>query len=178
MALASCVAGPYPALAASLSRQPGWRGTAGLRAAPAGPPADPGATVRLPRSKPGPALSSRHAGVAKHVLSAAVKPDETDSELVFPAAVRPVAEQRYYEWGAGKRVAYRVLNQGGLEVAPLVLLTGFGVGSFHYDRLLKEMKGDRRDIYLMDFFGQGAAPAGSCHVARMTFLASLLRLTD
>eukprot|EP00873_Tetraselmis_striata_P040491 jgi/Tetstr1/460755/TSEL_005940.t1 len=121
------------------------------------PPADPGATVRLPRSKPGPALSSRHAGVAKHVLSAAVKPDETDSELVFPAAVRPVAEQRYYEWGAGKRVAYRVLNQGGLEVAPLVLLTGFGVGSFHYDRLLKEMKGDRRDIYLMDFFGQGSS---------------------
>lgn len=75
--------------------------------------------------------------------------------MTFSADVRPVAEQRYYEWAPGKQVAYRVLYQGGQEVAPLVLLTGFGVGSFHYDRLLEEMKGDRRDIYLMDFFGQG-----------------------
>jgi pimeloyl-ACP methyl ester carboxylesterase len=71
-------------------------------------------------------------------------------------------------------VAYRVINQGGQDTAPLVLLSGFGVGSFHYDRLLEEMKGDRRDIYLLDFFGQGESPVP--HLRKVFIMYFLFRL--
>ena len=69
------------------------------------------------------------------------------------------SRQQLYPWKPGKPVAYRVIpgSAGKREDGepPILLLTGFGVGNFHYDRLLGQLEGISNDVYLLDWFGQG-----------------------
>jgi len=80
---------------------------------------------------------------------------EAQRRRADPLSLQEAVEQRFYVWGPGKRISYRVMKGTSRDESPLVLLTGFGVGSFHYDNLLAELQGCARDVFLMDFFGQG-----------------------
>ena len=55
------------------------------------------------------------------------------------------------EWKNGWRIHYRT---AGADGPPLVLLTGFGVGGFHYARNIDELAKTHR-VWCMDVLGQG-----------------------
>ena len=51
------------------------------------------------------------------------------------------------------------VNEDNKKAEPVLLLNGFGVGSFHQHRLIHELLGDEnhadRPIYCIDYLGQG-----------------------
>ena len=55
------------------------------------------------------------------------------------------------EWKNGWRIHFRAAGTAG---PPLLLLTGFGVGSFHYARNFDELAQTNR-VWAMDVLGQG-----------------------
>jgi pimeloyl-ACP methyl ester carboxylesterase len=58
---------------------------------------------------------------------------------------------RYWEWPGFGRVHFETAGTSG---APLLLLPGFGVGSFHFDAQLEALSATHR-VFAMDFLGQG-----------------------
>jgi pimeloyl-ACP methyl ester carboxylesterase len=76
----------------------------------------------------------------------------------------------------GFDVARRVLSSGSKEIEslfdagdkekePILLLNGFGVGSFHQHRLMSrllESKEDGRVLYAVDYLGQGRSWPKDC----------------
>ena len=61
------------------------------------------------------------------------------------------------EWKNGWQIHYRT---AGTEGPPLLLLTGFGVGGFHYSRNFAELSKTHR-VWTMDVLGQFAAVSGA-----------------
>ena len=100
-----------------------------------------------------------------------------DANAAAAAPVETPQRQQFYEWKPGKRVAYRVVPSsspgGGKSEPPILLLTGFGVGNFHYDRLLRQLEGISSDVYLLDWFGQGKSPRATiaCRVSPKIFMS-------
>ena len=62
----------------------------------------------------------------------------------------PPASQ-FWEWRYNSRIHY---TQAGDTGPPIVLLTGFGVGGFHYARNI-EVLGKAHRVWTMDILGQG-----------------------
>jgi len=93
--------------------------------------------------------SSSVAGSTK-LEDTAVSSTRTEEEL-------PGTAETFYEWQTGKKISYTRVRYGSdTRYPPVVLLTGFGVGSFHYHRLCSELHGRLEGtVYLVDFFGQG-----------------------
>ena len=69
---------------------------------------------------------------------------------VSPAA--SPARSRYWSWPGHGRCHYEVAGSG----PPLLLLPGFGVGSYHYKAQLEGLSG-KHTVYALDFLGQAAS---------------------
>eukprot|EP00286_Rhodomonas_abbreviata_P002289 CAMPEP_0181345378 /NCGR_PEP_ID=MMETSP1101-20121128/32714_1 /TAXON_ID=46948 /ORGANISM="Rhodomonas abbreviata, Strain Caron Lab Isolate" /LENGTH=435 /DNA_ID=CAMNT_0023457323 /DNA_START=87 /DNA_END=1391 /DNA_ORIENTATION=+ len=64
----------------------------------------------------------------------------------------PENESKYWEWKQGWRVHYQ---QTGSEGTPLLMLPGFGVGGFHYQRNVPHLANEKTRVWVMDILGQG-----------------------
>ncbi|CAN4076835.1 unnamed protein product [Withania somnifera] len=60
----------------------------------------------------------------------------------------------YWEWKPKLKVHYVKSGCKNVNSPPLLFLPGFGVGSFHYEKQLKDLGRDHR-IWAIDFLGQG-----------------------
>lgn len=75
-------------------------------------------------------------------------PDESNGE--FPAPIRSCS----WEWKPKFNVHYEEAGCENVTSPPVVFLPGFGVGSFHYEKQLKDLGRDYR-VWAIDFLGQG-----------------------
>ncbi|GMH16685.1 hypothetical protein Nepgr_018526 [Nepenthes gracilis] len=60
----------------------------------------------------------------------------------------------YWEWKPKLNVYYEKYRCGNINAPPVLLLPGFGVGSFHYKKQLEDLGLNFR-VWAVDFFGQG-----------------------
>ncbi|XP_010694677.2 pheophytinase, chloroplastic [Beta vulgaris subsp. vulgaris] len=60
----------------------------------------------------------------------------------------------YWEWKPKFNVHYEKAGSENVNSPPLLFLPGFGVGSFHYEKQLKDLGRDYR-VWALDFLGQG-----------------------
>lgn len=60
----------------------------------------------------------------------------------------------YWEWKPKLYVHYEKAGCENVNSPPLLFLPGFGVGSFHYEKQLKDLGRDYR-VWALDFLGQG-----------------------
>jgi pimeloyl-ACP methyl ester carboxylesterase len=58
---------------------------------------------------------------------------------------------QFWAWKNGWQIHY---TQSGQDGPPLLLLTGFGVGGFHYARNVEELSKNHK-VWTMDVLGQG-----------------------
>lgn len=67
---------------------------------------------------------------------------------------------------ASNTTAVESINNGSAQETPILLLNGFGVGSFHQHRLipclLNGVKDSRSSVYCMDYLGQGRSWPKDC----------------
>ncbi|OVA16435.1 hypothetical protein BVC80_243g48 [Macleaya cordata] len=60
----------------------------------------------------------------------------------------------FWEWKPKLTVHYEKSGTGNVNSPPLLFLPGFGVGSFHYEKQLKDLGREYR-VWALDFLGQG-----------------------
>ncbi|CAM8969768.1 unnamed protein product [Rhodiola kirilowii] len=60
----------------------------------------------------------------------------------------------YWEWKHNLNVYYEKAGSGNSNSPVILFLPGFGVGSFHYEKQLKDLGRDYR-VWALDFLGQG-----------------------
>ncbi|XP_057524446.1 pheophytinase, chloroplastic [Amaranthus tricolor] len=75
-------------------------------------------------------------------------PDESKGESSAPIS------SCYWEWKPKLNVHYAKAGSQNVNSPPLLFLPGFGVGSFHYEKQLKDLGRDYR-VWALDFLGQG-----------------------
>ncbi|CAA2985150.1 pheophytinase, chloroplastic-like [Olea europaea subsp. europaea] len=75
-------------------------------------------------------------------------PDDSNGDSVAPIS------SCYWEWKPKLNVHYEKSGSENLESPPVLFLPGFGVGSFHYEKQLKDLGRDYR-AWALDFLGQG-----------------------
>lgn len=65
----------------------------------------------------------------------------------------------------GHHIGYEVANPKASKEEPILLLNGFGVGSFHQHRLIPELleRDGERSVYGMDYLGQGRSWPVDCN---------------
>ncbi|XAR54413.1 hypothetical protein NMG60_11029526 [Bertholletia excelsa] len=61
---------------------------------------------------------------------------------------------RFWEWKPKFNVHYEKSGSENVNSPPVLFLPGFGVGSFHYEKQLKDLGRDYR-VWAIDFLGQG-----------------------
>lgn len=62
--------------------------------------------------------------------------------------------RHFWEWKPNLKVYYESSGSENINSPPVLFLPGFGVGSFHYEKQLKDLGRDYR-VYALDFLGQG-----------------------
>lgn len=72
----------------------------------------------------------------------------------------------FWEWKPKFTVHYEKSGSENVNSPPVLFLPGFGVGSFHYEKQLKDLGRDFR-VWAVDFLGQGMSlpfedPAPQC----------------
>lgn len=107
--------------------------------------ARPRASAPSRASRPSPRVLARRASNA----SASTTSD------VSPASSRP-REDGFYDW-LGHRVHYEVSGDPSSATNHVVLLHGFGVGTFHYEAQLASLSDARTCVWALDLIGQGAS---------------------
>ncbi|GAB2288998.1 hypothetical protein Dimus_023301 [Dionaea muscipula] len=75
-------------------------------------------------------------------------PDEANGERGAPIS------SRFWEWKPKLYVHYEKSGFANAKAPPVLFLPGFGVGSFHYEKQLKDLGRDYR-VWALDFLGQG-----------------------
>lgn len=75
-------------------------------------------------------------------------PDESNGDYAAPI------NSSFWEWKPGLNVHYEKSGSENVNSPPLLFLPGFGVGSFHYKKQLKDLGSDFR-VWALDFLGQG-----------------------
>ncbi|XP_010547310.1 PREDICTED: pheophytinase, chloroplastic isoform X2 [Tarenaya hassleriana] len=75
-------------------------------------------------------------------------PDESNGETGAPIS------SCYWEWRPKLSVHYEKAGCENVNSPAVLLLPGFGVGSFHYEKQLKDLGRDHR-VWAVDFLGQG-----------------------
>ncbi|XP_047322078.1 pheophytinase, chloroplastic-like [Impatiens glandulifera] len=73
-------------------------------------------------------------------------PDDEDSEASISTC--------FWEWKPKITVHYQAAGSENFNSPAVLFLPGFGVGSFHYDKQLKDLGRDFR-VWAIDFLGQG-----------------------
>lgn len=63
-------------------------------------------------------------------------------------------DSRFWEWKPKFNVHYEQSGSENINSPPVLFLPGFGVGSFHYEKQLKDLGRDYR-VWAIDFLGQG-----------------------
>lgn len=74
---------------------------------------------------------------------------------VAPASSRP-RQDGFYDW-LGHRVHYECSGDPSTATRHVVLLHGFGVGTFHYEAQLASLSDARACVWALDLIGQGAS---------------------
>lgn len=62
--------------------------------------------------------------------------------------------RQFWEWKPNLKVYYETSGSENINSPPVLFLPGFGVGSFHYEKQLKDLGRDYR-VWALDFLGQG-----------------------
>ncbi|KAI3445082.1 hypothetical protein Pfo_001747 [Paulownia fortunei] len=75
-------------------------------------------------------------------------PDEDNGDNVAPIS------SCFWEWRPKLNVHYETSGSENVDSPPVLFLPGFGVGSFHYEKQLKDLGRDYR-AWALDFLGQG-----------------------
>jgi len=75
-------------------------------------------------------------------------PDDSNGENSAPIS------SCFWEWKPNFNVHYEKSGCENAGSPPVLFLPGFGVGSFHYEKQLKDLGRDNR-VWAMDFLGQG-----------------------
>ena len=75
-------------------------------------------------------------------------PDESKGEFGAPVS------SCFWEWKPKFNVHYEKAGCDNLGSPPVLFLPGFGVGSFHYEKQMKDLGRDFR-VWAIDFLGQG-----------------------
>lgn len=75
-------------------------------------------------------------------------PDESNGECGAPIS------SCFWEWKPKFTVHYEKAGCENVNSPPVLFLPGFGVGSFHYEKQLKDLGRDYR-VWAIDFLGQG-----------------------
>ncbi|KAL9272470.1 Pheophytinase, chloroplastic-like protein, partial [Drosera capensis] len=75
-------------------------------------------------------------------------PGESNGERSAPIS------SRFWEWKPKLYVHYEKSGFSNTKAPPVLFLPGFGVGSFHYEKQLKDLGRDYR-VWALDFLGQG-----------------------
>ncbi|KAK4748945.1 hypothetical protein SAY87_015531 [Trapa incisa] len=75
-------------------------------------------------------------------------PDESNGEFGAPIS------SCFWEWKPKLYVHYEKAGSENAKSPPVLFLPGFGVGSFHYEKQLKDLGRDFR-VWALDFLGQG-----------------------
>ncbi|KZV31980.1 pheophytinase, chloroplastic [Dorcoceras hygrometricum] len=75
-------------------------------------------------------------------------PDTANGNKVSPIS------SFFWEWKPNLNVHYETSGSENVNSPPLLFLPGFGVGSFHYEKQLKDLGRDYR-AWALDFLGQG-----------------------
>lgn len=81
------------------------------------------------------------------------------------AATQCKIEQKSWDY-KGHHIGYEIASSAGngmpITREPVLLLNGFGVGSFHQQRLMPELFSDDRVVYGVDYLGQGRSWPVDC----------------
>ncbi|EPS73530.1 hypothetical protein M569_01227 [Genlisea aurea] len=88
-------------------------------------------------------------------------PDEESGDIVAPV------RSCFWEWKPNLTVHYETSGTENVNSPPILFLPGFGVGSFHYEKQLKDL-GRRYRAWAVDFLGQGMSlprddPTSQCN---------------
>ncbi|XP_073041656.1 pheophytinase, chloroplastic-like [Primulina eburnea] len=75
-------------------------------------------------------------------------PDNENGNKVSPIS------SCFWEWKPNLNVHYETSGSENVNSPPVLFLPGFGVGSFHYEKQLKDLGHDHR-AWALDFLGQG-----------------------
>ncbi|KAK9154820.1 hypothetical protein Sjap_002300 [Stephania japonica] len=75
-------------------------------------------------------------------------PDESNGDYGSPIS------SCYWEWKPKYTVHYEKAGTENVNSPPVLFLPGFGVGSFHYEKQLKDLGREFR-VWALDFLGQG-----------------------
>ncbi|KAK9128787.1 hypothetical protein Syun_017584 [Stephania yunnanensis] len=75
-------------------------------------------------------------------------PDESNGDYDSPIS------SCYWEWKPKYTVHYEKAGTENVNSPPVLFLPGFGVGSFHYEKQLKDLGREFR-VWALDFLGQG-----------------------
>ncbi|KAG0616962.1 hypothetical protein M758_5G155500 [Ceratodon purpureus] len=116
-------------------------------------------------------LESAEVGVADEANGAAVDHSEREERLLSkelgggPREIRLTSvrgpdfdgasiSSQVWEWRHRWNIHYESAGMDNTDAPALLLLPGFGVGSFHYDQQLRDLGREYR-VWAMDFLGQG-----------------------
>ena len=80
--------------------------------------------------------------------------------LVAPSGIQ---SHRWIRAGGQQSIAYEVAAAGPTKAPPVLLLNGFGVGSFHWHRVMGSIASESGSAcYGMDYLGQGGSWPVDC----------------
>ncbi|XP_057976807.1 pheophytinase, chloroplastic [Malania oleifera] len=91
-------------------------------------------------------ISERGKSVTKVLIPSL--PDEINGDCGAPGS------SCFWEWKPKLNVHYAKSGSENVSSPPMLFLPGFGVGTFHYEKQLKDLGRDYR-VWAMDFLGQG-----------------------
>ena len=82
------------------------------------------------------------------------------ASLVAPSGIQ---SHRWIRAGGQQSIAYEVAAAGPTKAPPVLLLNGFGVGSFHWHRVMGSIASESGSAcYGMDYLGQGGSWPVDC----------------
>lgn len=111
-------------------------------------------------------------------LSYVIEPGSFKFQGKHPIAYERARVPTEHEWLTGEEppqpppAVSADRNSSNVESAPLLLLNGFGVGSFHQHRLIEKLfdidSNENRTVYAMDYLGQGKSWPEECNDGQST----------
>ncbi|XP_014522847.1 pheophytinase, chloroplastic [Vigna radiata var. radiata] len=92
-------------------------------------------------------ISGKEESATRNILIPGL-PDGSNGECGAPIS------SCFWEWRPKLNVHYDKAGCENVDSPPVVFLPGFGVGSFHYEKQLRDLGRDNR-VWALDFLGQG-----------------------